>query len=246
MTSRGQAKDDHRCYQGRYLERPSRCRPDERRRERFSNDKAGHSALIDWLGVPDARIIYEPTGSRVGDKEIDVEITRERFENMAAQLLSRMSRPLDRALSDAGLSAEQISHLVLVGGATRMPVVRSLAARRTRRLPATGIDPDQVVALGAAVQPAPIANNQALEDVVMTDFSAFTLGIEITHSTESGSFHGYFTPIIKRNSVVPVSREMTFSTGEFGQRTVEIKVLQGETPVAQNNLLLGSCRCWFR
>jgi molecular chaperone HscC len=170
---------------------------------------------------------------------IDQILTRDRFEEVTAQLLSRLGGPLDRALADADLSPDQIDRLILVGGATRMQPVRAYAGRRLRQLPITSVDPDQAVALGAAVQAALVARDAGLDDVVMTDVSAFTLGVDTVHRMGRGWKAGYFAPIIERNTVIPVSREETFSTIEKGQTSVTFRIYQGESPLVAGNLFLG-------
>ncbi len=184
--------------------------------------------------APEARI-----NSDLGDQTIDQTLTRDRFEEVTAPLLARLAVPLDRALSDANLSPGDIDRLVLVGGATRMPPVRAYAGRRLRQLPVSGVDPDQAVALGAAVQAALVARDAGLDDVVMTDVSAFTLGIDTAHRRGDRWHAGYFAPIIERNTVIPVSREETFSTVEPGQTELRFGIYQGEAPVVADNLHLG-------
>ena len=138
--------------------------------------------------------------------EVKMELTRQRFDEVTAQLLTRLEAPLTRALSDSGLRPEEIDRVVLVGGASRMPAVRALAARRLRQFPAMTLDPDHVVALGAAVQAALVARDAALQDMVMTDVSAFTLGIDTGQIVEGRLFAGYFTPLIERNTTIPTAR----------------------------------------
>jgi molecular chaperone HscC len=180
--------------------------------------------------------------AQVNGKAIEQSLTRERFEEVTAQLLARLGSPLDRALLDANLTVEQIDRLILVGGATRMPTVRAYAGRRLRQLPVTGVDPDQAVALGAAVQAALVARDAGLDDVVMTDVSAFTLGVDTAHQIGSGWRAGYFAPIIERNTVIPVSREQMFSTLEPGQTSVTFRIYQGESPLVAGNLFLGEIK----
>lgn len=177
--------------------------------------------------------------AQIAGKDIAQTLTRDRFEDVTAQLLARLGGPLDRALGDAGLAPDQIDRLVLVGGATRMPPVRAFASRKLRQLPVTGVDPDQAVALGAAVQAALVARDAGLDDVVMTDVSAFTLGVETAHRVGLEWKTGYFAPIIERNTVIPVSREQEFSTLERGQTSVTFRVYQGESPLVAGNLFLG-------
>lgn len=177
--------------------------------------------------------------AQIAGKDIAQTLTRDRFDEVTAQLLARLGGPLDRALGDAGLTPDQIDRLVLVGGATRMHPIRAFASRKLRQLPVTGVDPDQAVALGAAVQAALVARDAGLDDVVMTDVSAFTLGVETAHQVGTGWKAGYFAPIIERNTVIPASREHAFSTVEPGQTSMELGIYQGESPLVSGNLHLG-------
>ncbi|KZL23038.1 Hsp70 family protein [Pseudovibrio sp. WM33] len=170
---------------------------------------------------------------------LDHHISRKDFEELATKLTTRLRRPIDRAMYDSGLSADELEKVILVGGATRMPLIRSLVAKHLRQFPESHIDPDHAVALGAAVQAGLIGKNEALKDVVMTDVSAFTLGIET--SREFGNNHraGYYLPLIERNSVVPVSREETIYPVHPQQTKLEIRVFQGEAPDVASNIFLG-------
>jgi molecular chaperone HscC len=170
----------------------------------------------------------------------ELTITRETFEACTASLQARLALPIARVLNDAKLTPEQIDHVVLVGGATRMPLIRSYVSRKLRQFPMMGLDPDHVVALGASVQAALVAKDEALDDVVMTDVAAYTLGIAIVQKVQGRKMDGYFSPIIERNTTVPVSREYTYYSAEAGQKVVSIPVYQGESPLVENNLLLGS------
>jgi molecular chaperone HscC len=172
-------------------------------------------------------------------KPLALTITRERFDEITALLMSRLSLPIDRALNDAGITPESLTKIMLVGGATRMSAIRTYATRKLRQFPVMTLDPDHVVALGAAVQSALVARDAALDDVVMTDVSAFTLGIEVAHFHGQQSRNGYFAPIIERNSTIPVSREQTFATTQLGQETIILRIFQGEAPMTANNLALG-------
>jgi molecular chaperone HscC len=167
-------------------------------------------------------------------------ITRDILEQAAEPLLRRLRTPVERALRDAKLDPERIDHLVLAGGATRMPAFRRLVARLFQRLPITPIDPDQVVALGAAVQAGLKMRDAALDDVVMTDVSPFTLGVE-TASQRNGQIvaTGLFSPVIERNTVIPASRSISLSTLQDDQRVVTVKIYQGEGRLVADNALLG-------
>ena len=166
-------------------------------------------------------------------------LSRERFEELCETLLIRMRRPIERALYDAKLTVGDIDRVVLVGGATRMPMIRSLVARVFRKLPESGLDPDEVVARGAAVQAALVQNNAALSDMVMTDVAPFTLGIESNIETANGSIPNGFAPILERNTILPASRQSYFSTMQDNQTQIRIAVYQGESPLARDNVKIG-------
>ena len=185
-------------------------------------------------GEHDAAVKHDIDGCK-----LDVTVTRSQFEELSATTLGRLRKPLERALYDAGISAEDVDRVVLVGGATRMPVIRTLIARQMRKLPQADQNPDHVVALGAAVQAALVRRDAALDDVVMTDVSAFTLGIDTSREIGGRYQHGFFLPIIERNSTVPISREEVVSVLHPGQTELEIGVYQGEAPLAVDNICLG-------
>lgn len=166
-------------------------------------------------------------------------LTREGFEELCAKLLIALRRPIDRCLYDAGLSVGGIQRVVLVGGATRMPMIRSLAARALRRLPESGLDPDQVVAIGAAVQAGLIQRNAALSDLTMTDVAPFSLGINAMMDTPSGTIANAFSPIIERSTILPASRTQRYSTVANNQEHIEFGVFQGESPMANENARIG-------
>lgn len=166
-------------------------------------------------------------------------ITRAQFEEMCAPLLTRLRRPVERVLYDAKLRPEDLQKVVLVGGATRMPMVRSLIARHLRHFPDGHIDPDHAVALGAAVQAGLVGKNQALRDVVMTDVTAHSLGVNTTKEIGNRFMTGYFLPIIERNTVVPVSREELLQTLRPDQTALELEIYQGESPDVTANVRLG-------
>lgn len=168
-------------------------------------------------------------------------ITREKFESLTEGLIKRMRRPIQRAIMDADLRADDIDRVVMVGGATRMPVVRAMITRLLKLFPEHSLDPDHVIALGAAVQCGLLERHAVLEDVVMTDVAPFTLGTEITIETRPGHYEsGHFQPIIERNTVIPVSRVVTNSTMQKGQKQVNIEVYQGESPMVASNVKLGA------
>jgi molecular chaperone HscC len=180
--------------------------------------------------------------AQVSGKEVTLEISRGRFEELSSELTRRLHRPVERAIYDAKLRVEDIDRVVLVGGATRMPLIRSYISKLLKKLPEIGLDPDQVVALGAGIQAGLVGKDAALDDVVMTDVSAFTLGIETQKSGYGANHIGYYAPIIERNSVVPISREEIFHTAQLGQRNIEVRVYQGEAARVEGNIFLASLK----
>ena len=168
-------------------------------------------------------------------------VKREEFGRLAEPLLERMRTPVERAFRDAEVRAAELDAILLVGGATRMPMVRAIVARLFGQIPSGHIDPDKVVALGAAVQAALKSRDKALEDRVLTDVCPYTLGVETVVDLDGKRLlQGRFAPIIDRNTVVPVSRVETFSTMHKNQRQVQLEVYQGESRMVQNNIKLGT------
>ena len=178
-----------------------------------------------------------------GGRTVSATLTAEIFARLSAPLLERLRRPVLRALRDSRIRLDELSQIVLVGGATRMPIVRRLAATLFERLPLQRINPDEVVARGAAVQAALKMRQAELRDVVLTDVSPYTLGIEIVERAAGGAYSpGRFLPIIERNSVVPVSRaQQVGPTADF-QQSVEIRIFQGESRLVKDNIRLGALR----
>ncbi len=166
-------------------------------------------------------------------------ITREQFQHLAEPLLERLRRPVERALRDARIKAADLDEVVLVGGATRMPLVRRLVAGLFGRIPAMHLQPDQVVAQGAAVQAALKQRDAALEDVVLTDVCPYTLGIETSVELGRQLESGHYLPIIERNCTVPVSREKSIVTVHDGQTEVVVRIFQGENRLVKDNIFLG-------
>lgn len=175
-----------------------------------------------------------------GSTTLSAEIGRAEFEQAAEPLLSRLRRPLERALRDAKLSADEIDGIILVGGASRMPLIRHSVAQLFRRIPLASVNPDEAVARGAAVQAALIARDADVEETVLTDVMPFSLGTEVAQEIAPGQYvNGRFSPIIERNMPVPVSREDRFWTVYDDQNQIRINVLQGESMLAADNLKLG-------
>ena len=169
-----------------------------------------------------------------------LKVNNESFASICSSLMDRLKAPVGRAIRDGRMEPNEIHDVILVGGATRMPILRDFAVDFFGKQPKSDFDPDQVVALGAAVQSALISDDAAVEDMVMTDVCPFTLGVEICKEFGGRQQTGYFQPIIHRNTTVPVSREEEFSTMEAGQTMVDLRVFQGEGRRVEDNLLLGN------
>jgi molecular chaperone HscC len=173
--------------------------------------------------------------------EVSWTITAEQFARMTQPLLQRLRTPVERALRDARIRSQELDAVVVAGGATRMPLVRSLVARMFGRLPNVNLNPDEVVAMGAAVQAGLKMRDAALNEVVMTDVCPYTLGIEVVQRVGERDQYidGQFLPIIERNTVVPASRTKTVSTAADLQKEVKVSIYQGEGRLVKDNILLG-------
>ncbi len=175
---------------------------------------------------------------QLGEKEI--EVTRRQFEEATRDITARLRPVVRRCLRDARISPTQLSAVLLVGGASRMPMVRSLIHDDLGPVVKADLDPDRVVALGAAVQQALVNEDAAVRDLVLTDVCSHTLGVSVAKWLAPGQTEpGYFDPIIDRNSTVPVSRAKTFSTLHPLQDEVRIEVFQGESRRTAENTLIG-------
>jgi len=174
------------------------------------------------------------------NQEYAMELDEAALERICSPLLMRLRDPVERALRDANLQTAELDNIVLAGGATRMPVVRRLVARMFGRFPAVEINPDEVVALGAAVQAGLKMKDAALDEVVMTDVSPYSMGIDVSKRLGDGSLsNGHFDPIIERNSPVPISRVKRYFPIQDGQQFLDMNVFQGEARMAKDNILLG-------
>ncbi|MFZ5456594.1 MAG: Hsp70 family protein [Pseudomonadota bacterium] len=165
-------------------------------------------------------------------------IHREEYELASADLLLRLRRPIERALSDARITPSDLDEVVLVGGATRMPIVRQMVARLFQRLPLRTVNPDETIARGAAIQAALMDRDASLEEIVLTDVMPYSLGIVVTEQLSGRMIHDRFSPIIERNSPVPISRVSTYSTLADNQTFIELDIRQGESPIGSDNLQL--------
>ncbi|MEK3755562.1 molecular chaperone DnaK [Bacillus sp. FSL K6-6483] len=191
---------------------------------------AAEKAKKDLSGVTQTQISLPfITADATGPKHLELTLTRAKFDELSADLVERTLGPTRRALSDAGLSASDIDKVVLVGGSTRIPAVQEAIKKLTGKDPHKGVNPDEVVALGAAVQAGVLTGD--VKDVVLLDVTPLSLGIE--------TMGGVFTKLIERNTTIPTSKSQVFSTAADNQPSVDIHVLQGEREMAADNKTLG-------
>lgn len=172
------------------------------------------------------------TATSTGPKHLDTRITRSKFEDLSKHLIDRCRRPVEQAIKDAQLSFGEIDEVVLVGGSTRIPAVQALVKQLTGKDPNQTVNPDEVVAVGAAIQAGVIAGE--VNDVVLLDVTPLSLGIE--------TMGGVFTKLVERNTTIPCTKSQVFSTAEDNQPGVDVYVFQGERPMARDNKLLGNFR----
>lgn len=167
------------------------------------------------------------------------EYSREDFEKICKDLLVRLRTPLERALRDASLHGDDLDAVILVGGASRMPVIRSLASKMLGQIPRSHINPDEIVAKGAAVQAGLIAQDAALKEIVLTDVCPYTLGVDVVNENSIRPNENLFHPIIDRNSPVPISRcDILYTAVDF-QKVINLNIFQGESRFANENIKLG-------
>ncbi|QXI27771.1 molecular chaperone HscC [Pseudomonas vanderleydeniana] len=176
---------------------------------------------------------------RVDGRQWSHTFTQQQLADIYAPLLERLRGPIERALRDARIRVSDLDEILLVGGTTRMPLVRKLAAGLFGRFPSISLNPDEVVAHGAAVQAALKARSAALEEVVLTDVCSYTLGIETSQQYGQQIESGHYLPIIERNSIVPVSRVKRVYTLHDNQEVVKLKIYQGESRLVRDNVFLG-------
>ncbi len=167
------------------------------------------------------------------------EFTIDEYEECCADLFEKIRKPIEKSLRDSRTTLEDIDRIILVGGATELSIVRKYVQKITGITPEFQVDPDTSVAVGAALQCAMKQRDKEIEEVILTDVCPFTLGTEVVRFNGSFEERGHYLPIIERNTVIPVSRKQTVYTAYDNQKFVTVKVLQGESRVADNNLLLG-------
>ncbi|QXH37674.1 Hsp70 family protein [Pseudomonas muyukensis] len=176
---------------------------------------------------------------REQDREWCLELTQGELADIVRPLLERLRAPIERAMRDARIKVADLDEILLVGGTTRMPLVRKLVASLFGRIPSMQLNPDEVVAQGAAIQAALQARHASLEEVVLTDVCPYTLGIETSVQHGNGYQAGHYLPIIERNTVVPVSRSRSVSTLSDNQTVVKLGIYQGESRLVSHNIFLG-------
>ncbi len=192
--------------------------------------EAAEKAKIDLSGVMSASInLPFITSDQNGPKHLDMTLTRAKFDELTSDLVEKTIEPMNKALKDANLTNDQIDKVILVGGSTRIPAVQVAVKKVTNKDPFKGINPDECVAIGAAIQGGVLGGE--VKDVLLLDVTPLSLGLE----TEGH----IFTRLIERNTTIPTSKSQVFSTAADGQTTVEIHVLQGERPMAYDNKTLG-------
>ncbi|MEK4106315.1 molecular chaperone HscC [Paenibacillus sp. FSL E2-0274] len=176
----------------------------------------------------------------IKEEEYVLTIDRLELEQLVQPLLIRLRQPIERALRDASLQPSDLDGIVMIGGATKMPLIKQIISRMFGKMPYANISPDETVALGAAVQVALKQRDQALDEMILTDVCPYTLGTSVLRRGSSGqTSSGHYFPIIERNTPIPVSRVERLYTAADNQKIISVDVYQGESPRVENNLFLG-------
>ena len=177
---------------------------------------------------------------KINDVLYEYEINVDDYEKSCQILLNKIKKPIERSLKDANIKLSDIEEVILVGGATKLSIVRRFVSRLFGRLPNTSINPDEVVAIGATTQAAMKERNEAVKEMILTDVCPFTLGTEVVVTRAGGiKESGHYLPIIERNSVIPISRTERLYAVNDNQSVIRVEILQGESRYAHNNVFLG-------
>jgi molecular chaperone DnaK len=195
--------------------------------------EAAEKAKIELSSTPQTEInLPFVTADSTGPKHLQLTLTRSQFEQLTAVLVERLKKPFHAALKDAGLTPGELHEVVLVGGSTRMPMIQELVSSLTGKEPHKGVNPDEVVAVGAALQAGVLGGE--VKDLLLLDVTPLSLGLE--------TLGGVMTTLIPRNTTIPTKKTETYSTAEDSQTAVDIHILQGERPMARDNKTLGNFR----
>lgn len=197
--------------------------------------KQAETAKLSFAGKRAARIAFMHK-----DNELVLEISQDEYELATKPLLQRLRAPIERALSDASLKVKDLDAILLVGGATRLPFIRTFVSKLFGQLAYANVNPDEVVGIGAGIQAGLKERHESLKEVILTDVCPYTLGTSVS-VTKSNGYHesGHFFPIIERNTAIPVSRIERFYTTNDNQRMIKVDILQGEARLSRENIFLG-------